>query len=183
MTEPYPRATSARALLSTRNRLDAPDVAPAQLEIRSGIGILFRDAMKRGVPAEAQEEIFTNLANHVLVGSFISEWGFDVPYEKAREFHAWLAANERPISHACPPGVKYRGTYAIASGDRRLTGRYRTVWSFDAFGGMQDLAYALGDEATALRRLFDEFNAFRDRSSTAAEVEWLMVPAAGALRL
>jgi hypothetical protein len=57
------------------------------------------------------------------------------------------------------------------------------VWSFDTFSGMQDLAYALGDEATTLRRLFDEFNAFRDRSSTAAEVEWLMVPAAGALRL
>jgi hypothetical protein len=44
------------------------------------------------------------------------------------------------------------------------------------------LAQALGDEANELRRLLDEFNAFRDRSSTAPEVEWFMLPAAGALR-
>jgi hypothetical protein len=182
MTEPYSRPTSARALVSGRNRLDTPDIAPAQLEIRSGIAILFRDALKRGVPAETQEQIAANLKENILIGSFVAEWGFDVPYKKAKEFHAWLVANERPISDACPEYVYYRGTYAIASGDRRLTGRYRTVWSFDTFNGMQDLAQALGDEANELRRLLDEFNAFRDRSSTAPEVEWFMLPAAGALR-
>jgi hypothetical protein len=168
--------------MSRRRRLEPVDVEQAQLEIRSGIGILFRDALKRGVPAEVQEEIATNLEKGILIDRFVAEWGFDVAYEKAKEFHSWLVANERPLSDACPQGVHYRGTYAIASGDRRLTGRYRTVWSFETFNGMQDLAEALGNDASALRRLLDEFNSFRDRGSTAPEVEWLMLPAAGALR-
>lgn len=182
MTERKPGATSAREIMARRTRLDVADVEQVQPEIRSGISILFRDALKRGVPAETQEEIAANLKNNVLIDRFITEWGFDVPYAKAKEFHAWLVANERLLAFHCPENVRYRGTYAIASGDRRETGRYRTIWSFATFDGMQNLAEQLGDEQSALRRLMNEFNDFRDRESKAPEVEWIMLPAAGALR-
>ena len=182
MTERKPGAIDARAIMSRRTSLEAVDVEQVQPEIRSGINFLFRDALKRGVPAEVQAEISANLEKGTLIDRFITEWGFDVPFEKAKEFHAWLVPNEKLLDFYCPANVRYRGTYAVASGDRRLTGRYRTVWSFASFDGMQNLAEQLANEQSALRRLMDEFNSFRDHSSGAPEVEWIMLPAAGALR-
>jgi hypothetical protein len=182
MTKRQHHSRSARALIARASELEAPTIEPVQPEIRSGISFLFRDPLKRGVPAETQAEIQENLDKGALIDRFVAEWGYDVPFEKAKEFHAWLVPNEKLFVRYCPEGVHYRGTYAIVSGDRRLTGRYRTIWGFASFSDMQLLAESLGDEASALRRLFDEFNAYRDRGSTAPEVEWIMVPAAGALR-
>jgi hypothetical protein len=175
--------TSARDLVARATSLDGVTAEPAELEIRSGIGIIIRDPMKRGVPAETQAEIQASLDNGIIIDRFIAEWGFDVSHEKAKDFHAWLVVNEKQIKLYCPAGVHYRGTYAVAAGDRQKTGRYRTIWGFASFSDMQLLAEQLGDETSALRRVIDEFNLYRDRSSHAAEVEWIMVPAAGALRL
>jgi hypothetical protein len=173
---------SARELMARASALDSVKAETVAPEIRSGISILFRDALKRGVPAETQAEIQQNLDSGILIDRFVAEWGYDVSHENAKDFHAWLVSNEKLLQVYCPDGVRYRGTYAIASGDRRLTGRYRTLWGFATFNDMQSLAEVLGDETSALRRLIDEFNAYRDRSAGAPEVEWIMLPAAGALR-
>lgn len=182
MTASKPDGTSAAAFVSGLDALEPATAQPLEMEVRSGIDFLFRDPLKRGVPAETQEEIGQNVKEGVLLDRFVSEWGFDVAYEHAEEFHAWLAANEKYLARYCPPTARYRGTYAVMSGEKRHAGRYRTIWSFNSFNGMQDFAEEVGDETSALRRLLDQFNAFRSRGESAAESEWMMIPAAGSHR-
>ena len=49
----------------------------------------------------------------MFIAPLVVEWGYDVEYERARQFQRWLHDNEPAIASSAPAGVSYRGTYAV----------------------------------------------------------------------
>ena len=171
------------SLLEPGEPLDPAEVSPVVAETRSGVEFLFRDALKRGVPSDQQELIEESIKSGALLGPFVIEWGFDVPYERGEQFRRWLLDNEPRISRNSPEGVTYRGTYAVSVGTNREAGQYRTLWSFASFNAIQNLSGEASDGASDFGVLLQELASFRDRAREAPQTVQFLVPAAGAHRL
>jgi hypothetical protein len=163
--------------------LEPPSVEPIKPEIRSGGTFLFRDPLKRGVPAGEQQAILRARDEGALIASFVIEWGYDVPAERAREFRRWLLDNESELRNNQPEDVAYKGTYAVFSSSEKNTGNYRTIWAFNSLRAMQDFGAYIVDEDTTFSRLVRELNEFRDRERGAGYSQQVYQPAAGAHRM
>ena len=88
----------------------------------------------------AQAEIQQLLADSVLLGALVIEWGYDVPFNKHEEFKNWLIINEAKIVAVCnQTDVSYRGTYAVSATSEKHSGLYRTIWSFKTLHGAGEL--------------------------------------------
>ena len=94
------------------------------------------------------------------VGTFVLEWGFDVPLDQIEQFHSWLADNEEKLAKS-PAGVAYRGTFVATFGpSNRPEGRYRTYWSLDELNDLEN--FAPGGSSKAFGRVLSTFVSFRD---------------------
>jgi hypothetical protein len=170
-------------LVRNAGALEPPRVDPVDPEIRSGATFLFRDPLKRGVPAEDQELLKSGIEKGGLIGTIVIEWGYDVPNEKGKRFRRWLLDNEADIVAAQPEGVRYKGTYAVFSSTERESGQYRTIWAYDSFAALQDLGERLADEGSRFAQLVEQLNSFRDRERGAAYSQQVLQPAAAVHRL
>ena len=171
------------SLIRPGDALDPASVDPVVAEVRSGVEFLFRDARKRGVPADQQAVIDDAIGAGTLLAPFVVEWGFDVPYDRADQFRRWLLDNESRIARSSPAGVSYRGTYALSVGSNREAGQYRTIWTFESFNALQNLGGEVGDPTSDFTSLLREFGSFRDRERGAPQTTQFFVPAAGSHRI
>ena len=106
-------------------------------------------------------EAKARIDNGQLIAAFVSEWGFDVPIARKTEFHKWLADNEANISAACPKGIQYKGTYVVCYSSEKGAGRYRTIWAFDGFNGIEQFRTAMAADSP-FKKLVEELQGYRD---------------------
>jgi hypothetical protein len=170
-------------LVRNAGALEPPRVDPVEPEIRSGATFLFRDPLKRGVPAEDQACVRQGIEKGGLISTILIAWGYDVPDDKAKRFRRWLLDNEAAIVDSQPEGVRYKGTYAVFSSTDRHSGRYRTIWAYDSFAALQDLGERLADEGSRFAQLLDQLNSFRDREKGAGYSQEVLQPAAAIQRI
>jgi hypothetical protein len=168
--------------------VQAPDAVPpsvdrVEVRVRSDAQFLFRDPLKRGVSSEVQDAIGGAVKDGWMLGTFVVEWGFDVKDGMIAQFHAWLQNHEQHIVDSQPEGVSYRGTYGVFSTTEKRTGRYRTIWTFASFAGMQEFGHRLADKDAPFTQLMADLVGFWDRRPGAGTSQQIYPPAQGALSL
>jgi hypothetical protein len=133
----------AQRLALRRGTPPAPAITATETEIRSN-GII-------AIPTPPPVPL------DYIIGHYIIEWAFRLPFSKVREFNAFLADNEALIAQSCEKlmqGVHYRGTYMTTHGERL---EYRTFWTYDSHEAHKQWEIGLRDPrsnfVTALRRL------------------------------
>ena len=145
------------AELIAGERLTTPTVKPIEPEVRSGGFFPFCDLLKHSEGAEISHLV----ADSVLLGALVIEWGYDVPFNKHEDFKAWLIDNEAKIVDQ-PEEVRYRGTYAVSATSEKHSGLYRTIWSFTTLHALETFSDAM-HTGSEFATLVDELNAFCDR--------------------
>jgi hypothetical protein len=160
-------------------KLAPPTVSAIEPEVRSGGFFPFCDLIKHG---EGQQEIVALLDDNVLLGALVIDWGYDVPFNKHVDFKTWLITNERQLSDATPPGVSYRGTYAVSATSEKGSGLYRTIWAFEALGALESFSEQMHVDST-FARLVRDLSDFRDRDRGAANSQQMYQPVRCAERL
>jgi hypothetical protein len=116
--------------------------------------------------------------------AFIIEWGYDVEFERAAQFHRWLQDNEPLLTTCMPQGVIYLGTYAVFAQSEQSLGAYRTVWGFATFEAMQAMGGAQGVAGYSdFNRLLNELISFRDHRIGAGRSQQMYQPAGSARRI
>ena len=152
-------------------RLTTPTVKPIEPEVRSGGYFPFCDLLKHSEGADTSQLV----ADSVLLGALVIEWGYDVPFNQHADFKAWLIENEAKIVKYQPDEVRYRGTYAVSATSEKHSGLYRTIWSFATLHALETFSDAMltGSE---FARLVDELNAFRDRDRGADSSQAIYQP-------
>ncbi|HEX5327118.1 MAG TPA: hypothetical protein VFW75_10660 [Acetobacteraceae bacterium] len=161
-------------LLRRAGAIAPPAVAQVISVIRSGDQFLIAPpgpAPAAGVPSS------------LFIAPLVIEWGYDVEYDRARQFQRWLQDNEPALASSAPKGVTYRGTYAVFAESDLSLGSYRTVWGFDSFDGLQAMHGLCSQAGSQFARLVDELNSFRDRRIGAGSSQQIYQPAAQALRI
>lgn len=159
-------------------RLTSPIIKPIEPEVRTGVTFSFSDLLKHG---EGKADIERLLAESVLLGTLVVEWGYNVPFDQHDAFKKWLIDNEVKIANGVPKDVTYRGTYAVSVSSEKHSGLYRTIWGFTTLHALE----TFGDEMHAgstFAQLVAELNAFRDRDRGAEYSEQIYQPVRSALR-
>jgi hypothetical protein len=159
-------------------RLTFPSIRPIEPEVRTGVTFPFCDLIKHG---EGKADIEKLLADSVLLGSLVIEWGYNVPFNQHDAFKKWLIDNEVKIANAVPKDVTYRGTYAVSVSSEKHSGLYRTIWGFTTLHALE----TFGDEmhtGSTFAQLVADLNAFRDRDRGAEYSEQIYQPVRCALR-
>lgn len=176
---------SLERLIGLVRALDAapPSVDAVEVHVRSDMSFIFRDPLKRGVSSEVQDAIGAAVKHGWMLGTFVVEWGYDVKDGMIGQFHAWLQNHEQHIVDSQPDGVSYRGTYGVFSTTEKRTGRYRTLWTFASFAGMQELGHRLADKDAPFTQLIADLMGFMDRRPGAGTSQQIYQPAQGALSL
>ena len=123
MTDPTNPIAMAEAMLRG-GRLDPPRVDPLVSVVRSGEQFLI---------------IGSGQVSAVGLGSVVVEWGYEVAADRRALFQEFLANFEGQLDTAVPPGVTYRGTYAVFQQSERSLGSFRTIWSFGSLADLQTL--------------------------------------------
>ena len=159
-------ADLATSVLRSQRWANPPSVSRLRTDVRSGENFLI--ATSGDLP-------------DLFVGAVVVEWGFEVPREQSDAFHTWLTENEKSLASECPSGVQYRGTYGVFAQSERHLGSYRTIWSFDTLGAMEQLANEVTNASSFGKRL-RELTAFRDESIGAARSQQIYHPAATSQR-
>ena len=170
-------------LMKSEGTLAAPSVEQIEPVVRTGLCFMFRDPMKQGVPPAQQKILQDGISSGWLIGTFVVEWGYDVPKDRAMAFPQWLLANEKKIYAAQPEGVHYKGTYAVFSTSDKGMGEYRTVWAYDSFEAMQVFAAELSNQRSKFGGLVREMIDFRDADRAAGRSQQIYLAAAGAKRV
>jgi len=143
-------------LAGTTARLEMPTVDVVVPVIRSGDQMLIRqpgedlltqvqrrrlrnrqDPSDSSDDNDARDPVFEPQRT-VLLGDIVVEFGFDPTGERdlqdlLEDYEDRLARGDVPM----PPGVRYRGTYAVYSSSEKSAGKYRTVWSFKGKAALQ----------------------------------------------
>jgi hypothetical protein len=137
-----------------------PSIDKLEAEVRSDAFLPITRSTNVDSLGNAQSSKVKRTGGH-YVGTFVLEWGFDVPMEQVDEFHQWLAANEKTLAK-CPAGVAYRGTFIATFGPaNRPEGRYRTYWSLDELKNLESFAPGAG-RRSAFSKALASFVSFRD---------------------
>lgn len=160
-----------------------PRVDSVEVHVRSDAQFLFRDPLKRGTRSEVQDAIAAAVKDGWMLGTFVLEWGYDVKDGMIGQFHAWLQSHEKHIVDSQPDGAFYRGTYGVFSTSEKRSGRYRTVWTFASFAGMQEFGSRLADKDAPFTQLITDLMGFMDRRPGAGTSQQIYQPAQGALSL
>ena len=160
-----------------------PAIDPVEVHVRSDASFIFRDPLKRGVSTEVQDAIAGAVKDGWMLGTFVVEWGYDVKDGMIAQFHAWLQSHEQHIVDSQPDDVSYRGTYGVFSTTEKKTGRYRTVWTFASFAGMQEFGHKLSDKTAPFTQLVIDLMGYWDRRLGAGTSQQIYQPAQGALSL
>jgi hypothetical protein len=153
------------------NRLTTPTVKPIEPEVRSGGYFPFCDLLKHSEGADTEQLV----ANSVLLGALVIEWGYDVPFNKHEDFKGWLITNEASIVAEQPAGVYYRGTYAVSATSEKHSGLYRTIWSFKTLAALDSFSDSM-HTGSRFAELVDELSAFRDRDRGADSSQQIYQP-------
>lgn len=91
--------------------------------------------------------------------AFIQQFGGEIKPGTAREFQAWLAANEEEFGNSYPAGTKYLGTYFTMYSSDKTGGAVHTFVELESYGSQDVLAAAAqGDDTYA--KLLNEFASF-----------------------
>ena len=159
-------------------RLTSPSVRPIEPEVRSGGIFPFCDLIKHG---EGKADIEKLLADSVLLGALVIEWGYNVPFDRHDDFKAWLIDNEVNIANAVPKDVTYRGTYAVSASSEKHSGLYRTIWGFTTLHALETFSDEMHTGST-FARLVADLNAFRDRDRGAEYSQQIYQPVRCAVR-
>jgi hypothetical protein len=167
-----PSLDAVLALLSDGGPIPPPTVSEVVSVIRSG------DSFLIGPPGPVP-----TAPAGMFIAPLVVEWGYDVEYDRARQFQRWLQDNEPALANSTPAGVSYRGTYAVFAESDLSLGSYRTVWGFDSFDAMQSMHVDCSQPGSQLGRLVDELNSFRDRRIGAGRSQQFYQPAAQSLRI
>ena len=146
-------------------------------EVRTGVNYPFQSSTRPDIQA--------SIKRGELLATVVTEWGFDVAFERSDNFHKWLMAFEADLAKQTPSGVAYRGTYAVVVSSEKSAGNYRTIWAFDGFDAVQRFAEATSDASsqTEFNRLVRELMSFRDRAYGAGWSQSLLQPAASSARI
>jgi hypothetical protein len=163
--------TQLVAGLIAGERLTTPTVKPIEPEVRSGGFFPFCDLLKHGEGAETDQLV----ADSVLLGALVIEWGYDVPYDKHEDFKAWLIDNEAKLVQCQPEEVRYRGTYAVSATSEKHSGLYRTIWSFTTLHALETFSDAM-HTGSEFASLVDKLNSFRDRDRGADSSQEICQP-------
>src|SRR5579862_5660167 len=92
-------------IIKKQDRIEPPSADVIEPEVRTGTQYAFMGA--------AAPDNQARVKRGELIGPIVSEWGFDVEFERADAFRKWLSTFEAEIAKACPQGVHYKGTYAV----------------------------------------------------------------------
>jgi hypothetical protein len=98
------------------------------------------------IPLPTLEPPYTEVA----IAQLVIEWSYSVPYQRLREFQAFLAENDPYITEGCKSvmkGVSYHGTYLGAGGQRNL---YRTIWGYESLDALREWTKVVGDASSRL---------------------------------
>ena len=109
-----PALDAVLALLSDGGSIAPPAVSEVVSVIRSGDSFLIAPP---GLAPTAPAGMF--------IAPLVMEWGYDVEYDRARQFQRWLQDNEPALASSAPAGVSYRGTYAVFAESDLSLGSYR----------------------------------------------------------
>lgn len=156
------RLDDARKMMRRQGGPGAPSIERIEAEVRSDLNLPITSSPDIKGLKQARTTQVKQKAGH-YVGTYILEWGFDVPKDGVADFHAWLAENE-PLLASCPSGIAYRGTFVATFGPtNRPEGRYRTYWSLDNLSDLEKFAANGGGGAKKrFARLLTTFMSFRD---------------------
>lgn len=138
-----------------------PSIEKLEAEVRSDAFLPITRSSHVKALKEAESKNVKSKVGH-YVGTFVLEWGFDVPKDQVDDFHEWLADKEKDLAK-CPSGIAYRGTFIATFGPaNRPEGRYRTYWSLDEIKNLEKFdPNAAGVKKSFSKRL-REFVSFRD---------------------
>jgi hypothetical protein len=138
-----------------------PSIDKLEAEVRSDAFLPITRSPKVADLSNAKSSKVKSSGSH-HVGTFVLEWGFDVPTDMVDDFHDWLTANEKKLAK-CPSGVAYRGTFIATFGPaNRPEGRYRTYWSLDELKNLESFAPGASGRRSAFNKALASFVSFRD---------------------
>jgi len=157
---------AATAALRSQAWATPPAVARLRTDVRSGENFLITT---------------TGALPPLFIGAVMIEWGFEVARDQSEAFHTWLMENEANLAAECPPGVQYRGTYAVFAQSIDTLGAYRTIWTFTSLAAMETLAAEVA-AATSFGTRLKALTAFRDERIGASRSQQILHPAASAQR-
>ncbi|MDE5455067.1 hypothetical protein GWE18_19910 [Bradyrhizobium sp. CSA112] len=152
-------------------RLTTPTVKPIEPEVRSGGYFPFCDLLKHSAGADTDQLV----ADSVLLGALVIEWGYDVPFNKHEDFKTWLVTKEAQIVAEQPTGVYYRGTYAVSATSEKHSGLYRTIWSFRTLAALETFSDSI-HTGSEFARLVNELCSYRDRERGADSSQEIYQP-------
>jgi hypothetical protein len=161
-----------KARLQERSDAARPQVAMADMVIRSGDQLFFRAPLHSRLSKAEKKRLLAQMdpstfdpdegddADDELVNDETAATGrwkkaakrmvlapivaeFGYDIKNADKFQTFLAVYEPKLAELAPSGVRYRGTYIVNSSTEKTAGDYRTIWSFRSVAALNRIGKAL----------------------------------------
>lgn len=161
MTDHSDPAAAAEALLRAQGHVPAASVTPLVSVVRSGEQFLI--LAPSGGNADANP-----------FGRILVEWGYEVPKDKHAAFQAFLKTAHVMLRAPSIPGVQYLGTYTVFQQSERTLGSFRTIWSFQNLGQMEQMTAKVADPNDAWGKAVKELMQFRDNDYAAGRSQVIL---------
>lgn len=130
--------------MAARDNASAPSAEPIDFQVRTGLSVPFNPYM---LGAHAEEL----LKKRIMISPVVVAWRYHVA--SADDFTGWLATREillsegRMAGDAELKGVRYGGTYRIASMEKGQAPAFRTIWGYTSEAAMHTMQRLCGEDS------------------------------------
>lgn len=130
--------------MAAREEAPAPSAEPVPFQVRTGLSVPFNPYM---LGAHAEEL----LKRRVMISPVVVAWRYRV--SSPADFTGWLATREillsesRMAGDAEVKGVRYGGTYSLASNDGSAGAEFKTLWGYTSEAAMRSMHRLCSDDS------------------------------------
>lgn len=130
--------------MAGRQQADRPAAQPIDFQVRTGLSVPFNPYML----GSHGEEL---LKKRIMISPVVVAWNYRVA--NPEEFTGWLATREILLSESRMAGdvelkgVRYGGTYRIASQDEEDGGTFKTIWGYTSEAAMHGMYRLCSDDS------------------------------------
>ncbi|HEX7073845.1 MAG TPA: hypothetical protein VF226_07370 [Hyphomicrobiaceae bacterium] len=134
------------SFMKSQPSTDHPVAEPVNFQVRTGLSVPFNPYM---LGAHAEEL----LKKRVMISPVVVSWRYSVT--SPEDFTDWLTTREILLSEsrmAGDPeikGVRYGGTYRIASENDEANARFKTIWGYTSEAAMHTMHRLCSDESVS----------------------------------